>query len=104
MQRKPFRPFVIALLLITLAGLGYMGWKDGRNNETKSWTSPALPSTAAVPETPTPGWWDDLPSQPVIPTIPGRIVITASVTGTSSMKTFRPAKTMTDTHLADTPK
>lgn len=103
MQRKPFIPFVTILLLFTLAGLGYAGWKDGRQTGDKSWTPPALPATTVITETPTPDWWGDLPVRPVIPTMPGRIVATVPVTGTASMKTFMPAptftpvKTMTDT-------
>ena len=97
MQRKPFIPFVIILLLLSMAGLGYAGWKAGRQIGNISWTPPALSTIIAITETPTPGWWSNLPSKPVIPTMPGRIVVTVSVTEPFSIPTLTPEKIVTDT-------
>jgi hypothetical protein len=97
MQRKSFVPFIAILLILILAGLGYAGWKAGRQTGDKSWTPPALPAIIAITETPTQGWWGNLPSRPVIPTMPGRIVTTVSITGTSPIETLTPIMTLTIT-------
>lgn len=98
MQRKPFFTFLVILLLLTLAGLGYAGWQAGRQPDLKSRRPSTLPATRAATVTPTPGWWSNLPPQPIIPTRPGRLMLTSPLT-----VTFPSETSTSDKHISATP-
>jgi hypothetical protein len=76
MTNKPFSLFLIILILLAVAGLGYAGWQDSRDTGNPGWTPPALPASLEATQTATPGWWGNLPTRP------SRYQVTPTQTGT----------------------